>query len=246
VLFGETPELPRIPNLSLSSKVLLLSASVTAITGMVLLVATPEGITRAAWLTTTASVDALAGLVIGCALVLHASRDYLLGLPGVAVSVFVAILLATFASLTLYMTGLTPVAMGANVSPGRQHLAAGLALAGVLAAIALMAAPWSPNRKVVQPCLTALAVLAPVLAVLTWAGPGALRGGGFGVLPGLDTNPILVVASVAGLLAIPLVVASSIEWVAHALALGSGSAHSLTEHRRGSGRGCAARTGCAR
>ncbi len=220
VLFGETPELPRIPSPPLSSKVLLLAASVTALAGMVLLVVTPAGTARTAWLTTGATFDALAGLVVGCVLALRASRDYLLGLPGMAASLFVSIVLATFASLTLYMTGLTPLAMGANTSAARQHLAAGLALAGLLAAIALIAAPWSPCRKVVQPCLTAVAVLAPVVAVLTWAGPGALRGGGFGVLPGLDTNPILVVASVAGLLAIPLVVASSIEWVAACVGAG--------------------------
>jgi len=160
------------------------------------------------------------GLLLGCVLVLGASRDYLLGFPGIAVSSFLALLLATFAGLTLYIAGFAQgVVFGANLPVGRHHLAVALALAGVLAAFLLIATPWSPYRKVAQPWLAAIAVASPALALFTLSGMRAFAGG-FGSLPLLGGDPVLVLASVAGLLAIPLAVASSIEWVAGCVGAG--------------------------
>jgi hypothetical protein len=221
VLFGEHVQLPRIRHVSMLGKVLLAACAATVLAGMVLLVSvsTPSA-QQPTWMIAAAEVIAPLGLLAGCSLVLHASRDYLLGLPGVVVSVFVTILLATFAVLTLYLTGFAPATIaGVTTSPARQHLAVALALAGVLAAFLLIPAPWSPYRKVAQPGLVTTAVLAPVLALLCQEGPRAFLFG-FPSLPGLLGDPILLVASVGGLLAIPLVVAGSIEWVSGCVAAG--------------------------
>lgn len=220
VLFDGAVELPRIKGMSLLAKVLLLAAGVTVVAGMVLLVTAPGVFARPTWEVGACEIDALAGLLFGSWLVLNASRDYLLGVPGCAVSSFLAFMLATFAGLTLYITGFAQATtFGVSVSAGRQHVAVALALAGVLAAFALMATPWSPYREVAQPCLTAIAVLSPALALATLSGARAFHGG-FGNLPVLNGDPILVVASVAGLLAIPLVVANSIEWVSGCVGAG--------------------------
>jgi len=221
VLFGEMVELPRVKELSRFGKVLLAAASVTVLAGLVLLVAAPAGaVLRPGWEIGAAEVIALAGLLTGCCLALHTSRHYLLGVPGIFVSAFVTLLLATFAGLTLYIVGFAPAQIaGVNTSPARQHLAVCLALIGLLAAFLLIAAPWSPYRTVAQPCLAAVAVLAPVLALLAQAGPRAFRTG-FGALPALGGDPILLMASVAGLLALPLLVASSIEWVSGCVGAG--------------------------
>ncbi len=221
VIFGDPAELPRIRDLSAFGKFLLAAAAVTVLASMVLLVsASATAGQQSAWQVTAAEVVAPAGLLAGSILVLHATRDYLLGLAGVAACAFVAILLATFAGLTLYVTGFAPATVaGVATSAARQHLAVALALGGVLAALLLIATPWSPYRKVAQPGLAATAVLAPILALLSQEGPRAFLYG-FPVLPGLGGDPVLVVASVGGLLAIPLVVASSIEWVSGCVAAG--------------------------
>ena len=198
VLFDGPVELPRIKGMSLLAKVLLLAAGVTVVAGMVLLVTAPGVFARPTWEVGACEIDALAGLLFGSWLVLNASRHYLLGVPGCAVSSFLAFMLATFAGLTLYITGFVQATtFGVSVSAGRQHVAVALALAGVLAAFALMATPWSPYREVAQPCLTAIAVLSP-RASATLSGARAFHGG-FGNLPVLNGDPILVVASVAGL-----------------------------------------------
>ncbi len=221
LLFGGPVELPQIRGLSRYAKGLLLAAALTVLAGMVLLVAAPMGSApKPGWEIGAGEIDALAGLLFGSSLALHASRNYLLGVPGCAVSSFLAVLLATFAGLTLYITGFAPaVISGVAASAGRQHVAVALALAGVLAAFLLIATPWSPYRKVAQPGLTAVAVLAPVLALVTQAGPRAFDDG-FGSLPLISGDPILLVASVAGLLAVPLVVAGSIEWVSGCVGAG--------------------------
>ena len=229
-------ELPRFRDLSAFGKVLLAAATATVLAGMVLLVfVSGPSAQQPTWQVTAAEVVvAPAGLLAGCILILHASRDYLLGLGGVAVSVFVAILLAAFAGLTLYVTGFAPSTVaGVATSSTRQHLAVALALAGVLAAFLLIAMPWSPYRKVAQPCLIATAVLAPILALLSQDGPRA-SWYGFPELPGLGGDPVLVVASVGGLLAIPLVVASSIEWVSGCVGAGfRWGQHCISANSRG-------------
>ena len=214
VIFGDPGELPRIRDLSAFGKFLLAAAAVTALAS--------TGAAGLCFRDRRAAVGLAghrrrgrraSGTARRSILALHVTRDYLLGLGGVAACAFVAILLATFAGLTLYVTGFAPATVaGVATSAARQHLAVALALGGVLAALLLIATPWSPYRKVAQPGLAATAVLAPILALLSQEGPRAFLYG-FPVLPGLGGDPVLAVASVGGPLAIPLVVASSIEWV---------------------------------
>lgn len=221
VLFPEPVQLPRIKDSSVPAKALLAAGALTIVAGMVLLVIAPQSAAqRPGWEVTAGEADALAGLLFGGCLVLAASRRYLLGVPGCAACSFLAILLATFAGLTLYITGFAQRAtFGIGASARYQHVAVALALAGVVAAFLLMATPWSPYREAAQPCLVAIAVLSPTLALAALSGAGAFKGG-FGSLPALGGDPILAVASVAGLLAIPLLVASSVEWVSGCVGAG--------------------------
>ena len=205
----------------------ILAGLISIVSGIVILAIAPESGAAQwhTWVVTLCEIDVLIGLLCGCILVLHASRDYLLGIPGVAVSLFVAIILGGLAGLTLYAASLAGgILFYPSTSSGLIHASAALAVAGVVAALLLVAMPWSPRRKAAAPLLVAIAVVSSGLVL--WMLPSARAAvGGLGRLPGSGVDPLLVVSSLAGLFAIPVAVAGSIEWVSGCVRIGSQIAH---------------------
>ena len=224
LFFPDGVELPQLDWASRPVKGLLLVGGLSIVTAAVIFeIGVSLGMpSLPLWTRPVAEADALAGLLAGCCLVLEGSRDYLLGVAGIAVSWFLAVVLATFAGATLYITGFAQ----ANMPPWRQHLAVALALSGMLAAFLLVATPWSPRRRVAQPGLVVIALVAPRLALVALYGRPAFNGT-YMWLPVLNNDPFQVVASAVGYLGVPLAIASSIEWVAACTGIGSRVARPL-------------------
>jgi hypothetical protein len=226
-LFHEDVERLDLGKVSPFARVFILAGLISIVSGIVILAIAPESGAAQwhTWVFTLCQIDVLIGLLCGCILVLHASRDYLLGIPGVAVSLFVAMILGGLAGLTLYAASLAGgILFYPSTSSGLIHVSAALAVAGVVAALLLVAMPWSPRRKAAAPLLVAIAVVSSGLVL--WLLPSARAAvGGIGRLPGSGVDPLLVVSSLAGLFAIPLAVAGSIEWVSGCVRIGSQVAH---------------------
>lgn len=205
------------------ARVFILAALIPIAAGIVILALVPETGTAhwPTWVLALSEFAGLTGLLCGCVLVLHASRDWLLGIPGVAVSLFVTVILGGFAGLTLYAASRAGGPLFyPSTSSALLHISAGLALAGLLAAFLLVAMPWSPRRKMAAPLLVAIAVV--TAGVVLWVLPSARSSvGDTGTLPILGIDPLLVVSSLAGLFAIPLAIAGSIEWVSECVRIGS-------------------------
>ena len=171
---------------------------------------------------------AFLGLWVGCLLVVGCSRHYMLGVPGIAVRSFVAMMLATLAGTTLYLasTGrVAPVATAALSGARGDHLGTTLALLGFVAALLLTATSWSSQRRWAEPLLITAAVglplgaLAHLHALSQPATPGSQAG-----------SPLVVMTVVAGLLLGPIRIASAIGWVSGSVHVGSLTARRYLEN----------------
>jgi len=186
-------------------------------------------------------IFACSGMACGAILVIESSRSFFGRTAGIVVCALLALMFAALNGWTLYLasTGIAfPVtsafaagtAPAFPVTPGfagllihQTHPAlASMALAalGVLACGVLVISPWSRHRSVVQPAAVIAAVVFPLVSMMlipgfrTHGGSFIMNGSGAMFGPAYYAGGIfLVLGALAGLLAGPVRLASSIEWV---------------------------------
>ncbi len=99
---------PNLAGMSRGLRIMIYIATLATLASMsLMLVAQAATAEKPHWIRQTSEMVAFIGLWSGCILVVGGSRHYLLGLPGLAVRGFVAIMLATFAGTLLYLSSTT-------------------------------------------------------------------------------------------------------------------------------------------
>jgi hypothetical protein len=161
-----------------------------------------------------AEIVTLAGMFVGCTLLLEASRHYLLGIGGLIVTVFVTILLTTYAGLVMNMASTrraTP-SLPRQVPLTVDRPALFLAAAGFVAAILLLPSPWSPGRKLIQPILVAGATLLPAIAVALMSDGRSSSGDVVYRFVG-QNDPLLALGIIGLVLVAPVQLSGAVGWV---------------------------------
>ena len=171
-------------------------------------------------------IFACSGIACGAILVIEASRSFFGRTAGIVVCALLALMFAVLNGWTLYLasTGTAfPVTSDfaaqliRQTHPAQPSMA--LAALGVLSCGVLVISPWSRYRSVAQPAAVIAAVVFPVVSMTLIPG-FRTHGGSFIMGQGAIFGPayyaggiFLVLGALAGLLAGPVRLASSIEWV---------------------------------